>query len=425
MTGKEALAYIHNVPWQGTRLGLERTRELMEKLGHPEEKLRFVHIAGTNGKGSTAAMTASVLRAAGYRTGLYTSPYLQVFNERMSVDGEMISDEELGELTEQIRPLAEEMDDPPTEFEMITALAMLYFLRQKCDIVVLEVGMGGRLDSTNVIPAPAAAVICNIGLDHTAELGDTVEKIAFEKAGIIKEGTDVVLYRSESAGVEQVIRQVCRERKAALHIADFSALRLREDSVSGQTFSYQEHRDLKIRLLGAHQIKNAAVVLEVTEVLRHKGFEISEDALRRGLAAAMWPGRFELLRTAPAFIADGGHNRQCVEAVRAALEHYFPGRKVRFIMGVLADKDYASMIELLTPLAERFYTVTPDSPRALPAQKLAEQLEKRGSTAAVCDSAEDAVARALKEAGAEDVICSVGSLYMTGAVRQACMKLQK
>lgn len=423
MTGKEALTYIHNVPWQGTRLGLDRTRELMEKLGHPEEKLRFVHIAGTNGKGSTAAMTASVLRAAGYRTGLYTSPYLQVFNERMSVDGEMISDEELGELTEQIRPLAEEMDDPPTEFEMITALAMLYFLRQKCDIVVLEVGMGGRLDSTNVIPAPVAAVICNIGLDHTAELGDTVEKIAFEKAGIIKEGTNVVLYQSESAGVEQVIRQVCRERNAALQIADFSALQLLEDSISGQTFSYKEHQNLKIRLLGAHQLKNAAVVLEVAEVLRHKGFEISEDALRRGLAQAMWPGRFELLHTAPAFIADGGHNRQCVEAVAAALEHYFPGRKVRFIMGVLADKDYASMIELLTPLAERFYTVTPESPRALPARELAEQLEKSGSTAVVCDSAEDAVARALKEAGADDVICSVGSLYMTGAVRQACMKL--
>ena len=423
MTGKEALTYIHNVPWQGTRLGLDRTRELMEKLGHPEEKLRFVHIAGTNGKGSTAAMTASVLRAAGYRTGLYTSPYLQVFNERMSVDGEMISDEELGELTEQIRPLAEEMDDPPTEFEMITALAMLYFLRQKCDIVVLEVGMGGRLDSTNVIPAPVAAVICNIGLDHTAELGDTVEKITFEKAGIIKEGTNVVLYQSESAGVEQVIRQVCRERNAALHIADFSALQLLEDSISGQTFSYKEHQNLKIRLLGAHQLKNAAVVLEVAEVLRHKGFEISEDALRRGLAQATWPGRFELLHTAPAFIADGGHNRQCVEAVAAALEHYFPGRKVRFIMGVLADKDYASMIELLTPVAERFYTVTPESPRALPARELAEQLEKSGSAAVVCDSAEDAVARALKEAGADDVICSVGSLYMTGAVRQACMKL--
>lgn len=425
MTGKEALTYIHNVPWQGTRLGLDRTRELMEKLGHPEEKLRFVHIAGTNGKGSTAAMTASVLRAAGYRTGLYTSPYLQVFNERMSVDGEMISDEELGELTEQIRPLAEEMDDPPTEFEMITALAMLYFLRQKCDIVVLEVGMGGRLDSTNVIPAPVAAVICNIGLDHTAELGDTVEKIAFEKAGIIKEGTNVVLYQSESAGVEQVIRQVCRERNAALQIADFSALQLLEDSISGQTFSYKEHQNLKIRLLGAHQLKNAAVVLEVAEVLRHKGFEISEDALRRGLAQATWPGRFELLHTAPAFIADGGHNRQCVEAVAAALEHYFPGRKVRFIMGVLADKDYASMIELLAPLAERFYTVTPDSPRALSARELAEQLEKSGSAAVVCANAADAVAQALKDAGAEDVICSVGSLYMTGAVRQACMGLQK
>lgn len=425
MTGKEALTYIHHVPWQGTRLGLDRTRELMEKLGHPEEKLRFVHIAGTNGKGSTAAMTASVLRAAGYRTGLYTSPYLQVFNERMSVDGEMISDEELGELTGRIRPLAEEMDDPPTEFELITAIAMLYFLRHECDIVVLEVGMGGRLDSTNVIPAPVAAVICNIGLDHTAELGDTVEKIAFEKAGIIKEGTDVVLYQSESAGVEQVIRRVCAERKAALHVADFSALQLLEDSIAGQTFSYKGHREMKIRLLGAHQIKNAAVVLELAAVLNAKGFPVSEEALHQGLARAVWPGRFELLHTAPVFIADGGHNRQCVETVAAALRHYFPGKKIRFIMGVLADKDYRSMIELLQPLAERFYTVTPDSPRALSARDLAEQLEQGGSPAVVCAGAGDAVERALREAGAEDVICSVGSLYMTGAVRAACLKAQR
>ena len=423
MTGKEALAYIHNVPWQGTRLGLERTRELMEKLGHPEEKLRFIHIAGTNGKGSTAAMTASVLRAAGLRTGLYTSPYLQVFNERMSVDGEMISDKELGEITSMIRPLAEEMADPPTEFELITAVAMAYFLRRRCDIVVLEVGMGGRLDSTNVIPAPEAAVICNIGLDHVAELGDTVEKIAFEKAGIIKPGCDTVLYEPESAGVAAVVRRVCEERGAALHTADFSALESLEDSVLGQTFSYKNHREMHIRLLGRHQLKNAAVVLELAEVLRGKGYAISEEALRRGLAQAVWPGRFEVLHTAPAFIADGGHNRQCVEAVAAALEHYFPGKKIRFIMGVLADKDYDSMLEVLTPLAGRFYTLTPDSPRALSARALAEKLAPSGKRVEVCTDAADAVRRAMAEAGPEDVICCVGSLYMTGAVRTACREL--
>lgn len=422
MTGLEAITYLESVPWQGTRLGLDRTRELLSRLGNPEKALRFVHVAGTNGKGSTSTMLASVLQAAGYRTGLYTSPFLQVFNERMRVNGEMISDEELGALTQQLRPVAESMEDPPTEFEMMTAIAFLFFQRRGCDIVVLEVGMGGRLDSTNVIGAPEAAVICNIGLDHVKELGDTVEKIAFEKAGIIKPGCEAVLYQPECAGVAAVVQEVCAKNAVPLHTADFSKLRALEDSIRGQRFSYRDWQDLRIRLLGAHQLKNAAVVLETVEVLRGRGFVLSDEAVRSGLSAAVWPGRFEVLGKSPVFIADGGHNRQCVEAVAASLEHYFPGKQFVFIMGVLADKDYRSMIELLAPLAKRFYTLTPDSPRAMSAGQLAELLASYGKPTDVCQSAADAVAKAFACAGKDDVICSVGSLYMTGEIRTAVLQ---
>lgn len=422
MTGQEAIAYMESVPWQGTRLGLDRTRELLAKLGNPERGLRFVHVAGTNGKGSTSTMLASVLQMAGYRTGLYTSPFLQVFNERMRVDGEMITDEELGTFVQQLRPVAESMEDRPTEFEMMTAIAFLFFQSRACDIVVLEVGMGGRLDSTNVIDAPEAAVICNIGLDHVKELGDTVEKIAFEKAGIIKPGCEAVLYQPECPGVAAVVQEACEKSGVPLHTADFSAIHALEDSIHGQRFSYGDWQNLRIRLLGAHQLKNAAVVLETVEVLRGRGFSVPDDAVRGGLAAAVWPGRFEVLCTEPVFIADGGHNRQCVEAVAASLKQYFPGKQFVFIMGVLADKDYQSMIELLTPLAKRFYTLTPDSPRAMSAGQLAELLASYGKPADVCRNAADAVAKAFADVEKDDVICSVGSLYMTGEIRSAVLQ---
>ena len=422
MTGKEAVAYIESVPWQGTRLGLERVQALLAQLGHPEQALRFVHVAGTNGKGSTAAMLAAVLRAAGYRTGLYISPYLQVFNERMSINGVQIDDEELGALTEQVRAVAEPMEDPPTEFEWMTVIALLYFQRHQCDLVVLEVGLGGRLDATNVIGAPEAAVICNIGMDHMKELGGTLEQIAFEKAGIIKPGCDVVLYPNEDMGVMDVVRRVCHERGAVLHTADFSALRPLENSILGQRFSYRQWEALSVRLLGAHQLRNAAVVLETVGVLRSRGYAVPEAAVRDGLAAAVWPGRFELLHTDPVFIADGGHNRQCAAAVAAALRAYFPGMQIDLILGVLADKDYAAILSILAPLGRRFYTVTPNSPRALSAAELARALTPYGKPTDVCQSAADAVAKAFGNAEKDAVICSVGSLYMTGEIRTAVLQ---
>ena len=259
MTVSEALSYIHSVSWKGSVPGLSRTRELLRRLGNPQNQLKFIHIAGTNGKGSTAAMLASVLRAAGYRTGLYTSPYISCFNERMQVNGAMIPDEELAEITEAVRPHADAMADAPTEFELLTAVAMVFFARHSCDLVVLEVGLGGELDSTNVISTPEAAVICNIGLDHTQVLGDTLEEIATAKAGIIK-GGDVVIYRGEEC-VEHVFEEKCAAVGAVLHRADFERLRLHSHSLYGQVFDCGDRKKLELPLLGGHQLKNAAVAI--------------------------------------------------------------------------------------------------------------------------------------------------------------------
>ena len=420
MDYREALAYISGLRWYGSRPGLERVGALLEKLGDPQKKLKFVHIAGTNGKGSCAAMTASVLRAAGYRTGLFTSPYLFRFNERMQLNGHPIGDEVLAALVEELRPLADAMEEHPTEFEMMTALAMLWYAREKADIVVLEVGLGGRFDATNIIESPEAAVIMNIGLDHTAVLGDTVEQIAFEKAGIIKPGCEVVLYPQRES-VERVIRARCEALGAALHTADFAQIVPEFDSLEGQVFTYKG-LPCAIPLLGAHQRGNAAVVLELVEVLRARGWQIGEDAAEHGLYAVQWPARFELVHEDPAFIVDGGHNPQCAETVAENLLHYFPQKKRVLLVGVLADKDYPRLTEILAPAADAWVCVTPDSERALSAAELGAALERFGKPVTVCGSIPEGVSAAMEQAGADGAVCAVGSLYMAGAIR-ACFQL--
>ena len=417
MDYKEALAYIDGVSWLGSRPGLARVRELLRRLGDPQDRLRFVHIAGTNGKGSCAAMTASVLRAAGYKTGLFTSPYLFRFNERMQCNGAPISDEALAEIVTRVRPLADAMDEHPTEFELMTAAALLWYAQERCDIVVLEVGLGGRLDATNVIGAPEVAVIMNIGLDHTAILGDTVEKIAAEKAGIIKPDCAVALYQ-QTPGVEAVVRAKCEEMGAPLIIADFAQLEPVFDSLEGQVFRYRGE-SWAIPLLGAHQCKNAAVVLETVELLRERGWAIPREAAEHGLYAVSWPARFELVRAEPPFVVDGGHNPQCAETVAASLLRYFPDRRRVLLVGVLADKDYPALFEILDTAADEYVCVTPASERALSAEALAEHLRRFGKPVTVRGSVPEGVEAAAALAGEDGAACAVGSLYMAGAVR-AC-----
>lgn len=418
MNAAEAIEYIHSVCWKGSIPGLGRTQELLAKMGNPEKKLKFVHIAGTNGKGSTAAMTASILRKAGYKTGLYTSPFIYRFHERMQVDGVEISDEDLAAVTEYVKPLAQSMTESPTEFELVCCIAFEYFYRQNCDIVVLEVGMGGAFDATNVIEAPEVAVITNIGLDHTEVLGDTVEKIAETKSGIFKDGGRAVVYRS-TPSVEEVYERICAERNVRLKKADFEGLNLRSHSLEGQIFDCGERKELFLPLLGDHQLHNAAVVLSIADSLIEGGWNISEENIRDGLRDTRWPGRFDIMQRDPLFIIDGGHNPQCIEALVKNIRDYLTGRKLIVLTGVLADKDYADMYKPVMAYAREFVCITPPSPRKLEAAELAEHLRQAGATATACDSIEDGVRTAIEKAGKDGVVLSFGSLYSIGAIRDA------
>ena len=422
MNAEQAIAYIHSVCWKGSIPGLGRTQELLEKMGNPEKKLKFVHIAGTNGKGSTAAMTASILSKAGYRTGLYTSPYIYRFHERIQVDGVEISDEDLTEITEYVKPLADSMAQSPTEFELVCCIAFEYFYRKKCDIVVLEVGMGGAWDATNVIEVPEVAVITNIGLDHTEYLGDTVEKIAETKSGIFKPHGHAVVYRS-TPSVEAVYERVCAERDVSLRKADFDGLVLKAHTLEGQVFDCGSRKNLVLPLLGDHQLHNASVVLSIADTLIGEGWKISEQNIYDGIRDVRWPGRFDIVCRKPLFIIDGGHNPQCIEALVKNIRDYLAGKKVIALTGVLADKDYADMYKPVMPLVDRFVCITPPNPRKLEAEQLARYLRQAGAQAQASESILGGVKQAMDLAGEDGVVLCFGSLYSIGGIRDALKDL--
>lgn len=415
MTYEQALDYIHAIHWQGHKPGLERTQTLLEALGRPQDKLRFVHIAGTNGKGSTAAMLDSCLRQAGYKTGLFTSPFINRFNERIQIDGQPIPDQDLVRLVERVQPVAQAMTDLPTEFELITALGMLYFAQQHCDIVVLEVGLGGALDSTNVIAAPECAVITALGMDHVKELGPTLADIAAAKAGIIKPGCPVVSYGGEPEA-DKVIADVARARHAPLSVVDFGRLHRTSSSLDGLVFDFDGMEGLTLPLLASYQPRNAAVAITALRVLRNRGWNIPDEAIRQGLAQVSWPGRFELLRRDPPFLLDGSHNAHGMRATVASLRERFPGEKFVFLISIMADKDSDDMLKLLLPLAKCFVTVTAPSPRAIPAADLAAQITALGGVAEAADTIPAGVHRAdaLADGGP---VAALGTLYFSGPVR--------
>ena len=417
MTYEEALNAIHAVHWQGHKPGLGRTRALLAALGDPHKALRFVHVAGTNGKGSTAAMLDSCLRAAGYKTGLFTSPYINRFNERVQVDGVPIPDGDLVRLVERVQPAAAAMADTPTEFEFITALGMLWFAEQRCDIVVLEVGLGGALDSTNVIDPPECAVITALGLDHVKELGPTLADIAAAKAGIIKPGSPAVSYGG-APEADRVIAAAARACGAPLTVVDFTRLRLRGAGLDGQTFDFDGLDGLTLPLLAGYQPRNAAVAVTALRALRARGWDIPDEAIRRGLASVRWPGRFELLRRSPPFLLDGSHNAHGMRATADSLRSLFPGQKFVFLVSIMADKDADEMLRLLLPLAKAFVTVTAPSPRAIPAVDLAARIEALGGRAEPAASIPAAVERAAALA-AGGPAAALGTLYFSGEVRQA------
>ncbi|WP_418245384.1 bifunctional folylpolyglutamate synthase/dihydrofolate synthase [Ellagibacter isourolithinifaciens] len=489
----DAIEYINTPRWLTSRLGLERIRELLDRLGRPQDRLKFVHVAGTNGKGSTCAFTASILAEAGFKTGLFTSPYVETFHERIRVNGRNISDEDLTAATLRVRECAEAMEaeggEHPTEFELMTAVALVHFAHVGCDIVVLEVGLGGRLDSTNVIAAPEVAAIVSIALDHTNLLGNTLAEIAHEKAGIVKEGSTVVSWPQEPSAME-VVEDATRRAGDKLVVPDFSLLsvgkvtrgaalltcgtaleheghtpcsnsprfaaELRaeyavpaqklqasssidahrtpmsqvEGTLPMRQFSYRG-REYATRLLGSYQPSNAAMAIEIAGALRERGWEIPDEAIVRGIAETRWPARFEVLDQPagmPTVVIDGGHNPQGAGVLVDSLRDVFPDKRPVFLVGILADKDYRSMLRAVAPLASAFVCVTPPNPRALDAADLAEAIRETcgelgaRATIEVAGDFDDAASAARKIAGSEGLICAFGSLYSIADVKAAFLR---
>ncbi|HHW48967.1 MAG TPA: bifunctional folylpolyglutamate synthase/dihydrofolate synthase [Clostridiaceae bacterium] len=421
MNYDEAIKYIHGTIKFGVKLGLKNMERLLDLMGNPHKKLRYVHVAGTNGKGSTVAFISNILIEAGYKVGIYTSPYIERFTERIRINRSEISEPDLARITgfvkEKVDLMVKNGENHPTEFEIVTAIAFQYFYENSCDIVVLEVGLGGRYDSTNVIDNSLVSVITTINYDHMDKLGDTLEKIAFEKAGIIKEQGYVVIY-PQPEEVENVIKKVCAEKRSNLEIVDFSQIYLTNFSIDGQVFDYGEYKSLEISLLGAHQIKNAAVAVSACRALADKGLNITEMAIRRGLANTRWPGRLEVLCRKPLFLLDGAHNPQGAHILRKALSEYFPDKRKIFIMGVLKDKDYKAMVEEISSIASRFIAVTPNSERALPAKELAILMERYCNNVLISDTIKEAIETSLDQCTSDDLICAFGSLYYIGEVRR-------
>lgn len=418
MTGAEALAWLQSGDWRTRRPGLERICALLHALGDPQRGQKYIHVAGTNGKGSVCACLAAVLQAAGYKVGLFTSPHLERLQERIRINGAEIPCAALSALAGELRTAAEAMAEPPTEFELLTALALTYFRRRRCDIAVLEVGLGGQWDATNAIDVPEAAVLTAMSFDHTAILGSTMEEIAAAKAGIIKPGGSVVSLGGCPAA-DAVFRAACRRQSAELIETDLSRLGPVTAELSGCTFTLRPYGEVRLPLAGIYQPQNAALAVTALELLRRKGWDIPREAVLKGLAAVRWPGRFELLRRNPIFLLDGAHNPQGTAAAAESLRRCLPGRQVVFLLGVMADKDVSAMLKPLFPLAAAFVTVAPASPRAMSAADLAARLVPMGRPIHPCAGVAEAVRAAVQLAGEDGVVCALGSLYLSAPVRAA------
>ncbi len=429
----DPVAYINDPSRTHMSLGLSRIRKLLSALGDPQDDLRFVHVAGTNGKGSTCAYISSILMDAGYRCGLFTSPYIERFNERIRIDGVDISDEDLEDATLTVKAAHDALDlpddDDVTEFELITAVAFVYFKKMRCDVVVLEVGLGGRLDSTNVV-IPEVCVITHIGLDHCAVLGESLEEIATEKAGIIKQGVPVVSAHQDPRAAS-VIEDVCRRKHCSLTFADPDPI---EDSVMdfdgmSRMFTYKGVR-YKTMLLGRYQELNASLAIETANVLR-KGFDIDEKDIVKGIEDAKWVGRFEIEGLSPLVIVDGAHNPDGIEAFISSLDDACDALALNakentiFVIGILADKDYGSMLRSLLPYAKAFILYEPDNPRALSVDGSKGAIEdgmrilgiSRKIEVMCAKSAQDAACKAMDIVSPEDIVCALGTLYSLSDIR--------
>ena len=414
MTYRDTLALLSGLNRMGIRFGLDPIRRLLDRLHNPQNSYPALLIAGTNGKGSVAAMTASILSASGFKTGLYTSPDLIDFRERIRIDGEMISRGEAAICAEQVKT---KITEDVSYFEFLTAMAFLHFQRQRVNIAVLEIGMGGRLDATNVV-VPLLSVITNISLEHRAYLGNTLEEIAREKGGIIKEKGRCLTAASQKRVVE-TLEALCRERRATLYrLGKEIRIRIHRDG----TFSYfgigSRYRRLDCPLAGRHQYSNAALALGAMELIGDAGFRVDESLVVGGLGRTRWEGRLEVLRRAPMLLVDGAHNPAGAATLRRALQEGFPRRRLILIFGVLDDKDYPAMVRRLFPLADRVILTRPHSERALPLDALLPVARRFHRNVELCANPGDALRSALLRAGKEDLVCVAGSLYLVGEIKK-------
>lgn len=418
----EALSYINDKEKFGSRLGLSSIGKLLEFLGNPQEDLKYIHVAGTNGKGSTSSYLAHCINQAGYRVGLFTSPYLERFNERIQISGQDIGDKDLGRITSQIKEAADRMVESgfehPTTFEIVTAIAFVYFKEKAPDYVILEVGLGGRYDSTNIISSPLVSVITTIDFDHINELGDTLEKIAYQKAGIIKENALVVSYpqKAEALGV---LESVTKEMNGELYISP--QIEILDKSELGSSFNYQykdtQLKDVKISMLGEYQAHNAALAITTLLLLRDRGLiNIKDEHIYQGLAKTKWQGRLEVLKRKPSFLIDGAHNLQGINNLAKALK-LFNYKNLILGIGILKDKDVDHMIENLVPLADKVVVTEVNMPRKLEAELLAEKVREYKNQVFIEKDINEAINKAYQIAEEDDLIVFGGSLYLIGEVR--------
>lgn len=422
MLYKETLEYIQSLNQYGSVLGLDNMLRLCEKLGHPETRCRFIHIAGTNGKGSTSAYIAHMLMAAGFHVGRYVSPTITDYRERFQIGKRMITQKDLCEYVEHLKAVCEELVAEgyphPTPFEVETALGFLYFADKKCDYVVLEVGMGGATDATNVIPAPVACVWASISMDHMGFLGKDLTSIARVKAGIAKEGSLLISCKQEQE-VEEVLQKQAEQVGGSLVIADASKATGIKYGLTTQQFSYKGLSKLKIHLAGTHQISNAVTAVEVMLQLREIGVDISDKAIYKGLEDTLWQARLEVLGKQPLFVIDGAHNEDAARKLVSSIETYFSGKRIIYIMGVLKDKEYEKILSMTAKYAEHILTITPpENPRALGAYELALAAREYHNQVTNLSSLEEAVEVSHLLADKDTVILCFGSLSYLGAIKK-------
>lgn len=427
LTYNEAREFLNKSTQYGSILGLDNIKRLCKAFGNPEKDLKFIHIAGTNGKGSTLAYISSILMAAGFKTGRYCSPTIFSYRERIQINEENISKEALALWVEKIKVVIEEMvlegHPHPTLFEIETVLAFLYFRDEKCDFVVLETGLGGTLDATNVVSTAICSVITSISLDHMQILGDTIEEIASAKAGIIKKGSTAIVYYQQEKVID-VLKDKCEKESVEMIITEPEKLKIIESTYSIQRFSYKDISDIQIKLIGKFQLYNACVAIDTIKSLQKKGYNISEDDLKEGLMNTKWHGRLECILRKPLFFIDGAHNEDAAKKLKDSLTEYFPKKKLFFIIGVLADKEYNKIIEHIVPLAEKIIAITPDNARALQATELMGHIKLYNTNVEIARTLDLAVKKvfSLAKNEEESVIVAFGSLTYLGKLIESVEK---